>query len=75
MCAHHSGRGQYGRSTEQRRSKRALAASADTEGRCYFEKRPAGGKTKHAAIRALKRQISDRVWTVLTSTPPDGSST
>lgn len=42
-------------------------ARPDTEGRRYFEKRLNDGKTKREAIRALKRQISDRVWTTLTT--------
>ena len=42
-------------------------ARPDTEGRRYFEKRLNDGKTKREAIRALKRRISDRVWTALTT--------
>lgn len=38
----------------------------DTGGRRYYEKRLADGKTKREAIRALKRRISDRIWTALT---------
>ena len=42
-------------------------ARPDTEGRRYFEKRLADGKTKREAIRSLKRRISDRIWTALTN--------
>lgn len=33
-----------------------------TEGRAYFERRVAEGKTKREAIRVLKRQISNNVY-------------
>lgn len=33
-----------------------------SEGRAYFERRVAEGKTKKEAIRALKRQTSNRVY-------------
>jgi hypothetical protein len=33
-----------------------------TQGRIYFERRVAEGKTKREAIRALKRQISNAVY-------------
>jgi len=44
-----------------------LLARLDTESRRYFEKRLTDGKTKREAIHALKRRISDRVWTALTN--------
>jgi transposase len=34
----------------------------NTEGRAYYERKVAEGKTSKEAIRALKRQISDRVY-------------
>ena len=34
----------------------------NTEGRAYYERKIAEGKTSKEAIRALKRQISDRVY-------------
>jgi transposase len=33
-----------------------------TEGRIYFERKVAEGKTKKEAIRSLKRQVSDAVY-------------
>ena len=36
-----------------------------TEGRRYYERCLARGKSKREALRALKRRISDRVWTHL----------
>ena len=36
-----------------------------TEGRIYYEKIQARGKTKTEAMRILKRRISDRIWTHL----------
>ena len=42
---------------------------SDTEGRCFYERKLGHGKTKLEAIRALKRRISDRVWTHLQQTP------
>ena len=36
-----------------------------TEGRTYYERCLGRGKTKREAVRALKRRISDRVWTHL----------
>ena len=36
-----------------------------TEGRVYYEKLQARGKTTQEAIRILKRRISDRIWTHL----------
>ena len=35
------------------------------EGRAYYDRKIAEGKTNKEAIRALKRRISDRVWTCL----------
>jgi len=34
----------------------------DTEGRIYFERKVAEGKTKKEALRALKRQVSNAVY-------------
>ena len=34
----------------------------DSEGRTYFDRKVAEGRTKREAMRALKRQISDRVY-------------
>jgi transposase len=34
----------------------------DTEGRTYYDRKIAEGKSSKEAIRALKRQISDRVY-------------
>jgi len=48
----------------------AQISRPDTEGRRYYEKRLADGKTKREAIRALKRRISDRIWTALQTTKP-----
>jgi transposase len=51
-----------------RRINRALHIMAivqirhDTEGRAYFRRRVAGGKTKMEALRALKRRLSDVVY-------------
>ena len=39
----------------------------DTEGRSYYERKLAEGKSSKDAIRALKRRISDRVYGHLTS--------
>ena len=36
-----------------------------TEGRLYYKRLQARGKTKQEAIRILKRRISDRIWTHL----------
>ena len=36
-----------------------------TEGRAYYDRLTARGKTKREAIRSLKRRISDRIWTHL----------
>ena len=48
----------------------------DTEGRRYYQKLIARGKTHREALRVLKRRISDRIWTHLqelstVSTGPD----
>ena len=34
----------------------------DSEGRGYYDRKLAAGKTKREAMRALKRRISDRVY-------------
>jgi hypothetical protein len=34
----------------------------DSEGRGYYARKLADGRTKREAMRALKRQISDRVY-------------
>ena len=34
----------------------------ESEGRIYFEKKVAEGKTKREAIRSLKRQVSNAVY-------------
>ena len=36
-----------------------------TEGRTFYQKKLAAGKSKREATRALKRRISDRIWTHL----------
>ena len=41
----------------------AQISRSGTEGRSYYERCLGRGKTKREAIRALKRRISDRVWT------------
>ena len=46
----------------------AQIARPDTEGRRYYERCIARGKTEREAIRALKRRISDRIWTHLNTT-------
>ena len=33
-----------------------------TDGRIYFDRKVAGGKTKKEALRSLKRQISNAVY-------------
>jgi len=35
---------------------------SDSEGRAYFERKVAEGKTKKEALRSLKRQISNAVY-------------
>ena len=42
----------------------------DTEGRTYYERKLATGKTKREAIRSLKRRVSDRIWTHLHNQTP-----
>jgi len=57
-----------------RRINRALHIMAivqirhDTEGRAYFRRRVAAGKTKMEALRALKRRLSDVVYRQLSPT-------
>ena len=41
-----------------------------TEGRRYYQRCLDNGKTKREAIRALKRRITDRIWTHLQTNPP-----
>ena len=38
-----------------------------SEGRTYFDRKIAQGRTKREAMRSLKRQISDRVYPHLTA--------
>ena len=45
-------------------------ARPGTEGRKYYERKLAAGKSKREATRALKRRISDRVWTHLQPPKP-----
>ena len=47
----------------------AQISRSGTEGRTYYERCLGRGKTKREAIRALKRRISDRVWTHLQHDP------
>ena len=47
-------------------------ARPGTEGRKYYERKLAAGKSKREATRALKRRISDRVWTHLQQQNPPG---
>ena len=47
----------------------AQIAHRHTEGRRYYQRCLDRGKTKREAIRALKRRISDRIWTHLHTTP------
>ena len=42
----------------------------DTEGHAYYQRCLQRGKTKREATRALKRRISDRIWTHLQHTNP-----
>ena len=42
----------------------------DSEGRRYYQKLKTRGKTHREAIRALKRRISDRIWTHLQPPKP-----
>jgi len=39
----------------------------DTEGRAYYERKRAAGKTKREALRCLKRRLSDAVYRQLTA--------
>ena len=41
-----------------------------TEGHAYYQRCLQRGKTKREATRALKRRISDRIWTHLQHTNP-----
>ena len=41
-----------------------------TEGRTYYQRKLASGKTKREAIRSLKRRVSDRIWTHLHNQTP-----
>lgn len=41
-----------------------------TEGNTYYQRKLATGKTKREATRALKRRISDRIWTHLQNQNP-----
>ena len=50
-------------------------ARPDTEGRRYYEQRLKDGKTKREAIRALKRQTSNRIWTALNPAESTGALT
>lgn len=50
-------------------------ARPDTEGRRYYQQRLKDGKTKREAIRALKRQISNRIWTALNPAESTGALT
>ena len=45
-------------------------ARPDSEGRRYYQKLITRGKTHREAIRALKRRISDRIWTHLQPPKP-----
>ena len=47
----------------------AQIAKPHTEGHHYYNQCLQRGKTKREAIRALKRKISDRIWTTLQTTP------
>ena len=38
---------------------------ADTEGRAYYERKRAEGKTSREALRCLKRRLSDVVYRTL----------
>ena len=45
-------------------------ARPNTEGRTYYQRKLACGKTKREAIRSLKRRVSDRIWTHLQQQNP-----
>lgn len=47
----------------------AQIAKPGTEGHTYYHRALKRGKTKREAIRALKRKISDRIYTTLQTTP------
>ena len=42
-----------------------MVAQPNSEGRRLYQQHLDRGKTKREAIRALKRRISDRIWTHL----------
>ena len=52
----------------------------DTEGRAYYERKRAAGKSKREALRCLKRRLSDIVFTTMrhdaagADAPPDQAS-
>jgi transposase len=52
----------------------------DTEGRAYYERKRAAGKSKREALRCLKRRLSDIVFTTMrhdaagADTSPDQAS-
>jgi transposase len=47
---------------------------ADSEGRAYYDKKIAEGKTPKEALRALKRRISDAIYRKLRADGPPGCS-
>jgi transposase len=46
--------------------------SRDPQGRAYYQRKLAEGRTKADALRCLKRRISDRVYQTLRHQPPAG---
>jgi transposase len=44
--------------------------SRDPEGRAYYQRKLAEGRTKSDALRCLKRRISDRVYQILANPLP-----
>ena len=48
----------------------AQISRPNTEGRTYYQRKLATGKTEREAIRSLKRRISDRIWTHLHNQTP-----
>ena len=44
--------------------------SRDPEGRAYYQRKQAEGRSKRDALRCLKRRISDRVYQTLRAHPP-----
>jgi transposase len=46
--------------------------SRDPEGRAYYQRKLAEGRSKRDALRCLKRRISDRVYQTLRRQPPAG---